>query len=334
MHLVINSYGCSLSKSKGRFCIRSESGETFVSPEKVTAITLSNACSLTTDAVMLALEHDIPIVLLTRTGKPVGRFWSQYFGSIPTIRRNQLIWSSAPEGADWVVHQLIQKAQLQIVHLQKLADLRPKNSRELKACCQYIESQIEKLSELSGKPIAEIAATLRGVEGSVSRVYFTRISDCLPPRYQFEGRSRRPAMDRFNATLNYFYGMLYNLVETAIIAAGLDPALPVLHRDAYHKPSFAYDFIEPFRPWADEIASSLCLQKKLKSLHFQPKDAGEWLSDNGRALAVEVFDVFMDEKPGKSRGELPPRKQIFSDASSLAQSLLKYSTLPPEPVAA
>src|SRR5262249_5380163 len=37
--------------------------------------------------------------------------------------------------------------------------------------------------------------------------------------YRFDGRSRQPAKDGFNAVLNYSYGVLYSLVERACVCA-------------------------------------------------------------------------------------------------------------------
>ncbi|MFO7558792.1 MAG: CRISPR-associated endonuclease Cas1 [Desulfobacterales bacterium] len=57
----------------------------------------------------------------------------------------------------------------------------------------------------------------------------------MPEKYQFSGRSRRPAKDPFNAVLNYCYGMLYSRVEKACILSGLDPFVGFLHTDNYNK---------------------------------------------------------------------------------------------------
>lgn len=63
------------------------------------------------------------------------------------------------------------------------------------------------------------------------------------------GCSLRRAKGRFKITSAegeqyIIYGMLYHSVETVLLRAGLDPYLPLLHRDAYGKPAFVYDFIQ------------------------------------------------------------------------------------------
>ena len=91
----------------------------------------------------------------------------------------------------------------------------------------------------------------------------------MPSVYQFAKRSR-PAEDIFNAALNYLYGMLYHLVQHAILQKGLDPFLPIFHRDEYAARGFVFDYIEGFRPWADRVLIELGLKEKLLSSHFRP----------------------------------------------------------------
>lgn len=61
--------------------------------------------------------------------------------------------------------------------------------------------------------------------------------------------------------LNYYYGMLYTIVEGALFAAELDPHLGILHIDTHNKPVLAFDLIEIFRPWVDALLIETCLKK-------------------------------------------------------------------------
>ena len=100
-----------------------------------------------------------------------------------------------------------------------------------------------------------------GLEGSASKVYFDILALCIPERYRFNGRSRQPAKDPFNAFLNYAYGVLYSLVEKSCIIAGLDPYIGFLHTDNYSKPSLVFDIIENFRIYADRVVFRLFSKK-------------------------------------------------------------------------
>ncbi len=290
MHLVINSYGCSLRKKKGRFKLKNDKGETLFSPEQIEAITLARACMITTDAIMLAIEYDIPIYLIERNGKPVGRFWSHHYGSIATIRRHQLEWSQTPAAARWMRVQVYEKLMAQSALLGKLAQQRPSAARELVASSVLLKEQAATLENWPEEPISLQADRLRGFEGINSRRYFQALNLALPKRFRFDVRSRRPAADPFNALLNYLYGMLYQLVEHSIVTAGLEPTIGILHTDYYRRPALAFDLIEALRPWVDGLAVQLCISRRFKQLHTRIRGEGLWLSEEGRKLAIPAFD--------------------------------------------
>ncbi len=61
----------------------------------------------------------------------------------------------------------------------------------------------------------------------------------------------RGAVVPAQAVLNYLYGVLASEITIALHAAGLDPALGILHADKVGGTSLAYDLMEPARPLLD-----------------------------------------------------------------------------------
>ena len=110
--------------------------------------------------------------------------------------------------------------------------------------CAIVETALDSLipKDTSHIGIEDVRGSIMGIEGSGGRIYFEAISFILPDRYKFEGRSRNPAKDEFNALLNYGYGILYSKVEKACIIAGLDPYVGIIHTDHYNKKSLVFDF--------------------------------------------------------------------------------------------
>lgn len=321
MHLVLNSYGCALSRHKGRFCVRKGEEVQYFSPYQVSHITLTNACTLTTDAILLALEHEIPILMQSRNGQPLGRFWAHSYGRMVALRRAQLEFVQSVAATQWICQLLTLKSQFQSQLLSQLARKRPKFRHVLKEGIQQITHQALGFRRYHTRHLRTVGDKIRGVEGAISALYFRHINLCMPRKYQFTMRTRRPALDRFNACLNYTYGMLYHMVESALVAAQLDPYLPALHGISRGNPAFAYDFIEPWRPWADQVVVDLCLQKELKEHHFRDKDEGLWLSDTGRALLVARFDHHMGKR-FEWDGQRPIRRNyMVEQAQSLARQL-------------
>ena len=126
---------------------------------------------------------------------------------------------------------------------------------------------------------------LMGVEGAASARYFACVSALLPEEMRFTARSRRPPLDLPNAALSYAYAILLGECVGALLAAGLEPSLGVLHSSTDKRPSLALDLMEEFRPLlVDRTVVALLRTGRLRVEHAVPSPDGEgvWLSRDGR----------------------------------------------------
>jgi CRISPR-associated endonuclease Cas1 len=131
----------------------------------------------------------------------------------------------------------------------------------------------------------ETPEALRWREAQAAKAYFTAWR-ALPLRWK--GTSRHPisatwnqigprlssitgtarhATHPVNALLNYAYGMLESQVRRAIILAGLDPTLGVLHVSQPGRRALVYDLMEPLRPRVDRKVLTFLTEHT-----FHPKD--------------------------------------------------------------
>jgi CRISPR associated protein Cas1 len=67
----------------------------------------------------------------------------------------------------------------------------------------------------------------------------------------------RAATNPVNALLNYAYSLAESEARLALLAAGCDPTLGVLHADQRNRDSFALDAMEPIRPNVDAFVLDL-----------------------------------------------------------------------------
>ena len=187
-----------------------------------------------------------------------------------------------------------------------------------------MESLHVSLSLLQGGNPGEIADTARGLEGTAGRLYFETLAYVMPKEYQFTGRSSRPAKDPFNAFLNYAYGMLYGKIEKVLIIAGIDPYLGFLHRDDYNQLSMVYDFIEPYRTYADKVVFRLFSGKKVNQSHTDAITNGFTLNKEGKELLVNAYNKFMDVDTIRYKGRNQTRSNaIQMDAHTFANKMIE-----------
>ena len=150
---------------------------------------------------------------------------------------------------------------------------------------------------------------LRGLEGEAALGYFglfnilIRVEDAA---WRFDGRSRRPPLDRINALLSFLYAMLGHDCRSALETHGLDPQVGFLHADKPGRASLALDLMEELRPvLADRLALSLVNRRQLTAEDFVMEEAGGVrLTDEARKRVLvawqerkrdELRHPFLDE---------------------------------------
>lgn len=294
MHLIINKFGSTVYVKDRKFEIRNKDGKVFFAPSKIDSIFMMRGTKLTTDAISLAVRNNIDVVILEKSGDPVGRVWSNRYGSVSTIRKQQVFFSESTEALRWIRDITSYKIQSQNKLLQSLQRDRPAKKDIIEDGVTFLKKMDTSVLQLDLNETG-FKDTLRGYEGNASKAYFKVLGAIVPDAYDFDKRSRRPAKDMFNAMLNYMYGILYARIEGSLIKAGLDPYLGIFHRDEYNKPVLAFDVIEKYRVWADTVALRLCVKRIPEQYMFDKVKNGVWLGTSGKKMVIEAFNDFMDE---------------------------------------
>jgi CRISPR-associated protein Cas1 len=105
--------------------------------------------------------------------------------------------------------------------------------------------------------------------------------------FRFDGRSRRPPLDRVNALLSFVYALLRHDIESALESVGLDPAVGFLHTDRPGRPSLALDLMEELRAaLADRLVLTLINRRQVQGSGFTEQDGGGILMDDVTRKAV------------------------------------------------
>lgn len=322
MQLVINTYGSYLKKSGDCFVVKNEDKVFEVAAKKVDSIMITTSAYLSTDALKFAIENNIDVIFLDEFGDPYGRIWHSKLGSTVLIRRRQLEISATEEGFELAKEWVQRKIGNQIEFLERLKRPREDKTERLESSINGLKEISQKMSFLTGT-IDERRGTIMGLEGSAGRIYFDALSYIMPERFRFEGRSRNPAKDEFNALLNYAYGVLYSLVEKACIIAGLDPYIGFIHTDNYNKKSLVFDLIEMFRIFAEETVVYLFSGRKVKVEYFDEVKGGLTLNKDGKAVLIEALNKTLDETMRYKGRNIQKRNIIQFECHSIANSLIE-----------
>ena len=331
--LVLNQRGSSLSVSGGRYRVRTREREFFVAAHEVSSIVLHATTRLSHEVVMTAIEQQTDILFADRRGFPTGRVWSNRFGSIATIRKHQLAFSQRREGGDWVRGLLLRKLDNQVTVIDLLAALSGQRTTASRTGpTDYYALWPENTGRAYRSPQRFAQRLFCYVPGAGRQrgagVLFA-VEHVSANAYRFERRSGRGATDAFNCLLNYAYGMLYGQCESALITAGVDPFVGVMHRDEYNRPVLTYDFIEPFRAWADYVVCHLLMQEVVFDEFFDAETGQLYLNTSGKRVLIQAMNDYLAEvvtwaPAGRSRGQ-----HIVLEAQQLARYMKKL-TVPTE----
>ena len=295
MELILNTFGVSLNRDNEGFVINTRDGKQRIPAVGIDSIQISRGAQITSDAVMLAIEKEIEVMFMDKTGKPTGRIWSPRYGSISTIRKGQLNFTYSHNAVEWIKEVLLKKIENQQALMLLFNN---ENHPEVKTekNIARLEDYRTKIRKLDGEIVNDIAPMLRGWEGQASRIYFSTINTFLPEQYRFSVRSQHPALDITNAFLNYGYGILYGRIEGALIKAGVDPYIGILHRDDYNRPVLVYDIIEMYRIWVDYVVYTLLAQNVITEEFYSVREDGSyWLEALGRRVLIQSLNDYMDE---------------------------------------
>ncbi|MFN8348817.1 MAG: CRISPR-associated endonuclease Cas1 [Spirosomataceae bacterium] len=299
MQLLFASYGLIIKKRNNRFLVIDNGKEFSVSPRKLTSVAITTHCFVSTSALRLAIDHQLPVFFMDELGNVIGRVWSPSFAAHSRLRRQQVYFADSPEAVVWVKQLFDLKTEQQLQNLGFLQNRKPGYAADIHRAMEAISDIRLKVQttavEISAPTHQAQWQSLLGLEGSMARHYWQTIAECFADKGLFDGRSRRPATDAFNCALNYLYGMLYTTTESALFAAGLDPYLGVLHTDGYDSASLSFDLIEPFRPWADRFLLEKMLRGEFEEGYFDKKENnGFWLNKAGKKWLIPAFNEYMN----------------------------------------
>lgn len=241
-------------------------------------------------------EKGVHVSFLSRRGRFMARVEGPTSGNV-LLRREQYRRADDPVATTAIAKNIV---VAKLANTRSLLKRALRDHPEVSGADSLRSAEITISRHLNEARNAIYLDRLRGIEGGAGREYFA----CFPAlllhqreSFRFNGRSRRPPLDRVNALLSFLYTLLVNDVRGALEGVGLDPQVGFLHRDRPGRPSLALDLMEELRPFiADRLALSLINRRQIQEGDFEEKESGAvLLNDDGRKKVLVAYQKRKDD---------------------------------------
>ena len=261
---------------------------------EIDSVILHGYAQLTTQALNLCVDQEVPVHWLTVSGRHVASLTNTAGQVQRRVRQYRALTDDA------TCMRLAQALARGKIESQLRYLLRA--SRGDDDVREQMESDLVLIrNALASVDHAADRDSLRGHEGNAAVAYFRALTRTLipsvPESLRYTTRSRRPPVDRFNALLGFGYALLHTAVMRAILAVGLEPALGFFHTPRSAAYPLVLDLMELFRVplWDMVLIGSLNRGQWNPESDFIATKGKVWLSEQGRRRAIELFESRLDE---------------------------------------
>lgn len=243
--LLIEGYGICLGARKGYLYVRTHKGEeTLIPPSTLTGVLITSASTrLSAKSLIILSRFGVELTVMHK-GKPMCKVMPATGGAALQTKLAQI--EALNNGKRLYSAKMFIKGKL---HNQRMV-IRQK-AREVRNSTLMLELEKDEAAICHTLSLMESSTTIdqvRAYEANAARNYWHAVSLMIPPQLGFGGRVVRNPRDDFNRALNIGYGVLRAKVWSAVLLAGLDPFIGLLHMPRGRHMCLVSDLMEEFRP--------------------------------------------------------------------------------------
>ena len=245
-HLVIGDYGTFLGLNSHRLVVRQDGESRHYPLNRLCTVSVAKrGVSISSDLIEAFSSRGIKLFFLDFRGVAHSAILGQSQHGVVAVRQAQMAFcrcDTMPLARKIVVAKLKnQRAVLN--HLDKYHKH------------PFLHSAAGELRLHADKALyARDLETLLGFEGAGANAYFQGLRHARLFSPSFTRREGRGSREINNAMLNLGYAVLSSYILSAIINAGLEPYLGVMHGQRPGKMALALDIMEEYRAWVVDRA--------------------------------------------------------------------------------
>jgi CRISPR-associated protein Cas1 len=283
---------------------------------RISQVVLVGRVGATTPALHALLNAEVPLLMVSRSGKLLGRLLPPTAANLP--RRMAQFERNTDDEFTLSFARAVAAGKIrnQRVLIQRIN----RNREDIQA-----ERELASMKEaIQAAEHAESLDVLLGFEGQAARSYFQVYRKAFSEKWAFKKRTRRPPKDSINSLLSFGYTFLTYAAMAALEVVGLDPYLGYFHTEKYGRPALALDLAEEFRsPIVDSLILMLINRRTIQEEDFQQdaKNPGIYLNQRGLTTFFQKFSRRMETEitPRELGRSISYRKLLEVQAHKIAR---------------
>jgi CRISPR-associated protein Cas1 len=322
--LYVVEPGCELGKESERLVVRKQDAVLLEVPVlHVDQVVVFGQHAISAAAMHLCLQRDVPLVMLTRLGRYVGRMDAQPGRHVRLLQAQV----RAADNATLCLALAAQSVSAKLDHSALvLARFARRHGQAPDVAHRLRQTVLQLREDRRRVKTAANLESLRGLEGQAARAYFAAVRALLPEQWGFAGRQKQPPPDPVNAMLSLGYTLLYHSVAGLLQARGLNAWLGFLHTAGGDHMALASDVMEEFRSVVvDALVLDWCINGQVRLEDFSTTPEGCTLSQETTRRFIRAYEERLGTGsqwawPGENQGT-DVRRRIDWQAMRLARAL-------------
>ena len=245
-HLTIGEYGSFLGLEANRLAVKNGEQKRYYPLNRLATISIAKrGMAISSDLIEVLSARGIKVFFLDFRKVPYAAILGQSQHGVVAVRQaqQQYCQSKSTVLARQIIGGKVKNQRAVLNHLNKY----------------HQHSALVKASNTLHDHTAKIAnchsnEQLMGFEGNSASLYFQALRETMLFSTSFRRREGRGSQEINNAMLNLGYAILSSYILSAVVNAGLEPYLGVVHSRRPGRMALVLDIMEEYRAWVVDRA--------------------------------------------------------------------------------
>lgn len=316
--LYVIENGVKIGIDGGRIILKDAEENEIMSVPKNTikGISVFGQSQITTQCLKFCMYNNVHVSYFSQSGRYIGHVLGTDLCNVRRLKQQVFLSEDKCFSQAMAIKIIKAKIRNQLVVANRYLHSDGIGDSRLPFVMKYYRKKLENVESIT---------EIRGYEGMAAREYFKTLSGLVGPEFSFNGRTRRPARDPFNAMLNMGYSLMTKEIEGELENRGIVPYIGFLHEDHEHHPALASDMAEEWRAViVDSLVMGMIRGHEISLADFEYNNDVCLFTKKGLRLFLKKYEkrLYTESRYLETvKKPLNFRQAIWHQAEAMAQAI-------------